>query len=188
MYIGKLFNKYDVNVPIKDRLNIIIGDNGSGKTKVLELLKDYYIENGENVLYFSSDRFIEFGKEDMDAYDVSEKLLGKNSLRERIELAYDISDPFSYEEIEYGKHIDCGYLQLINFFYKIAIDPRDNLIVIIDYIERSLHLLIKRQIINDLLKFLKIKNMIISIYSPSIVENGHQDKFISIEDCVKLYE
>ena len=76
--IQNLFNQYDVLLNFKDEVNIFLGENGMGKTTVLNCL--YYVLSGkleklENVLFnsiklkfYGNDETFVLNKEDLDVY------------------------------------------------------------------------------------------------------------------------
>ena len=45
--------QYPFTIPIYDDINIIFGDKGSGKTEILNSLRDYYEKNGDKYVRFS---------------------------------------------------------------------------------------------------------------------------------------
>lgn len=186
MYIGKIFNKYPVNFDMDRKVTIITGLNGSGKTKTLELLNDYFINKGENVLFFPARRRLTITKEDIEKLDTMSKLLNENTLKDLIEKRYDISDPFAFEHCKHGQYINSGYLQLINFWYNIALFEKQDVIVLIDLIEVSLHPLIQEVFIQGLLEFNKIKKLIITTHSPFIIQE-FKDEVINIKECLELH-
>lgn len=187
MFIGNLFETHAVNVDIDNNLIIFTGMNGSGKTETMKLLQQYFKDNGEHVIYFPEDRILQINEKDMLSIDVANALLGQCSLKKSIEKRYDIEDQFAFEGCKKGEFINSGYLQLINFFYYLSACCNSDSIVIIDNIERSLHMIIQKVLLEDMLGLFNMKKLIITTYSPMIIKE-HRKNVVDITDCVKLYE
>lgn len=183
MMIGKLFDKYEVNFPVENDLSIITGMNGTGKTQTLLLLKKYFEEQGENVLYFPADRKSNVTIEDLDAFEVMYALSSGESLLTK----YDLKSPLMADDLAevYGDYIRSGFVQIANFYCNIM-KAKPNTIVLIDTPERSLHVLIKRHLINDLIKMQSVKKLIVVTHCPEIL-GSYWDNNVDIENCVKLW-
>ena len=127
----KLFNKYQIEFPLNDKTVIIIGPNGSGKTKLLENVRDYFYEKGENVLYFPNDRLLTITYEDyQNAVDKLDSIVLANTLGEKkftnIIKKWKLSEqdnPTLKRDLEYqyGTYINSGSMQATNFLTKIVI-------------------------------------------------------------------
>lgn len=120
-------------------------------TKILEENKNKF--NNDIIYIPRYDRKILITKDQMLQIDIIFKLEYGKSLREFIEYSLDLFDPFSYEKIEKGMYINCGYMQIFNIVYSyVFYKPK---IFIIDKFEQSLHPLVAYgllQIIYDLSK------------------------------------
>lgn len=180
-HIGKLFERYDVEFPVENTLSVIHGTNGTGKTKTLELLKEYFEEKGENVIYFEADRNFTVKEEDVKALMMTNILLEENDPFTKCGIKLEKLHFFD----QYGEHITSGFMQLINLFCNIYFAEKDS-IIIIDNIERSLHISIQRIIIDVLLDIKKVKKLIVVTYSPSIVAECSKDEVVDIKNCVKI--
>ncbi|MFW6007688.1 MAG: hypothetical protein ACOCP8_00370 [archaeon] len=182
-YIGKLFNKYKVNFPIEEDIVIIIGMNGTGKTKTLELLRNYYLNNKDNVLYFPSDRILTITKDDAESVETSIetmlKLMGSQ---------YPIyfKDYRNFKYTKKGEYINNGILQFQNFVTNIALGGK-NLKVLIDMPEINLDLNKENLFIKTLTLFSNIKQLVIVTHSPSIMST-YSDKAYDIEKIVNIFE
>jgi predicted ATP-dependent endonuclease of OLD family len=174
----KLFNKYPVKFPIEEDLIILIGENGTGKTKTLEAVNEYFKEHGENTLYFPYNRKLTVTKEDIIKTKSMSKLLNINIFD-----TFDIKlNRLQY--IKKGTFINSGFVQIINFITNIMFLKEES-IILIDLPEKSLHTTIRRKFINEIQKLPNIKKLIIVTHSPEIiVENS--GSAIDIEYCVKL--
>lgn len=165
VYTKYIFNKLN-NMNYKTL--IIKGFNFSGKTRLLEALRDDYISQQENVLYFETNRRLSISKEEIDSICVYQKLtLGFNIL-EGIEQSFDISDPFILEEMKVGDLIHCGYMQLVNLFFNLEKrhqESKKGIILIIDNVELNLHPLVERELIKVLNTYKMIKKVIVSTYT-----------------------
>ena len=80
---GKSESKeYPFELPIYDDVNIIFGDKGSGKTEILNSLKDYYEMNGDKYVRFSGGDKEEWYKKlinvDKEDYNISNVQLNNN--------------------------------------------------------------------------------------------------------------
>jgi len=117
-----------------------------GTRVLLDYCKENNIDlNGDDVLYFPIDRKISISKEDIEkynslGYEIMGKLTNTNFItREKIESAFDISDPFKWEDWKIGNEITCGYEQILNMIFSALINNKK--ILIIDHLEQNLHLL-----------------------------------------------
>jgi predicted ATP-dependent endonuclease of OLD family len=154
---------------VDDRLIVIPGDIYASETKYLEQTKQNY--NPKDVLYIPRyNRTFLVHKEQMEACTVMKRLMGKHSIKEIIEHNFDMKDEFSYNECDFGKLIDCGYLNLLSLIYAIEFHESQELIVMIDLIELHLHELIRERIIKFLLYFTKIKKLYVTTYSATIIK------------------
>lgn len=186
MYIGKLFDNYDIDFPIEKDLSIIIGENDSGKTQILYLLKEYFENLGENVVLLSENRKVMIDEDDILNIDISNKLMYKNSLKQTIEHRYDINDPFVFDNHKKGDYIKSGYMQLLNMYYYLALQPNDS-IIMIDIIEINLHVILQAVIVNDLIKIFNFKKLIITTHSLEVIKWIDKNNVISIQNIVKLH-
>lgn len=164
MMIGKLNDIIEINFPLNKKYIIFTGDNPCLKTKVLETLNSFLIEQGANTIYFPWDRTMNVNKDEIEAINMSFSLSRNINMRENIEFAYDMRDPFKFEEIEKGGKIDCGYLQIINFFYTIFVNPYKNLNIIIDNLHCNLHYLVQDKLIKDIMAYSRIDRLIFSVF------------------------
>lgn len=136
--IQNLFNQYDVLLNFKDEVNIFLGENGMGKTTVLNCL--YYVLSGkleklENVLFnsiklkfYGNDETFVLNKEDLDVYLERNVGLGRrgrslgnnnryNYLRDfDNELINSLEDNLKYQNIDndYEWYIKKLYLKFEN--------------------------------------------------------------------------
>lgn len=156
----------------ESKITCIHGINGSGKTKLLRSINNSLWNRGYNVIYFPSDRTMNYCKNDIENIDVMLKLLGKNSFKDAIESNYSMSDPFALNDIRVDDNIRCGYLQVVNFFYTIYSKLSDSKlnVIIIDNIELSLHALITFNLVFDFFKVFNIHKLIISTHSRYLID------------------
>ena len=140
-----------------------------GTRNLLDYCKKNNIDlNSDEVLYFPIDRKILVSRDDIDAYDIMNKLIGELSLRESIERAFGIHDPFKWEDWKLDADITCGYEQILNFLFVISFKKRDT--IVIDHIEKNLHVITAKYLIKILIEDLKIPNVIITTYQDTIIE------------------
>ena len=140
-----------------------------GTRNLLDYCKKNNIDlNSDEVLYFPIDRKILVSRDEIDAYDIMNKLTDGLSLRESIERAFDVSDPFKWEDWTLGADINCGYEQILNFLFVVSFKKRDT--IVIDRIEKNLHVTTALYLIKILIDDLKIKNVIITTYQDTIIE------------------
>ena len=180
-YIGKIFEQYPVNFPIDNELTIIHGANGSGKTQILNLLNEYFTKERENILFFPYNRILTIKDEQLLSVYTMLKVIGENDLFSKYGLKYELVDNLN---AYYEYPIFSGFFQLINFVCNIMLGP-DNQIVLIDEIENNLSITIQRNLIKDLIEIKKIKKLIVTTHSPSILS----DLWIyavNANDCVQL--
>ena len=190
MIIGQLNDSINIDFPLDKQKIIVTDDSFILKTKVLETLNSFLINEGANTIYFPSDRMMNVSKDEIETIDISFKLAKGMTLRENIENAYNIKDPFKFEEIYKGKEIDCGYLQVLNFFYTIHSNPNKNLNIIIDNLHCNLHYLIQEKLVFDLMTCYanKIDRFIFSVYNTDPFKRiCHKDNFkvINVNEILK---
>ncbi|AEO93461.1 gp202 [Bacillus phage G] len=178
--IGTIFDKYLAGFPVDKTVSLIHGENGTGKTKVLEKLIEYYTKRGENVIYFPDDRFFQLTADEVESVLVMSAIGEETNIFKKLDMKINTWD---YENKE-GTFINSGNLQIVNFVGSIMLAPKPS-IVIIDNIEKSLHIS-KQDLIVGLLKSLKnTKKLIAVTYSPSIISD-HQLETLHIKNCVNL--
>lgn len=176
-----LFDHFSVSFPVENSLSIVIGPNGSYKTKTLELLFEYFLERNENVLFFPDEnRQFFLTEEDIEKVVHYKDIKSKFSIVEKHELDLSLLKPESF----YGKVITSGYLQLANIVCSILLQEEPT-VVIIDMPERNLSIAWQNNLINDLLSLPNVKKLIVATHSPSIL-SSHWGNCIKIEDCVSL--
>lgn len=175
----KLFGHYEVKFPINRDLVALYGSNGTGKTLTLEIVKRYFESQGENVIYFPAERSFSVTEEEVASVMMMHMLLG-DSVFQKYGIEFEKLKPFP----RVGDYIGSGFHQVINMFCKIALSG-DDPIVLMDMPERSLHIHIKRSFIDDLLKFKKIKKLIVITHSPEVISNNYES-WVNIENCINL--
>ena len=186
MYIGKIFN-CDLNFPIENDISILIGTNGSGKTHTLNYLKQYFENNGENVLYFPDYRY--FTSEPYKTKDIINSFIVMKKLTNEIihinsdYLEYDLNKLYSY----HNKPIYNGIIQWINFMGNILLDQRNDKIVIIDTPETNMDITLRRQLLDDILSIGSIKKLIVCTHAPEIIGDRY-DYIVNIDNCLNLYK
>ena len=174
-YIGKIFNEYNVKFPLENKLSIIIGENGTGKTKSLECLYDYLIENEDcKTIFLEEYRFKLFNKDDI----ASLKMLIKLQEIEIDDSCFNIDHNY----YQLGEFLTSGKEQFLNMLYAASKCINGNLLI--DLPESNLSLHLQGQLINTLLSF-DLKRLVIVTHSPEILGN-YYDKAIEIDDIVKL--
>ena len=84
------------------------------------------------------------------------------------------------EEIELRK-LSSGEQQEIVLFYKLIFDVEENILLLIDEPEISLHILWQKKFMDDLLNIINHKKIkvIVATHSPQIISN-HLDKQIDL--------
>ena len=186
MYIGKIFDK-DLNFPVENKLSIIIGAHGTGKTLTLKRLKEYFEQHDENVIYFPEpENRILTG-------DINEiKMILENNFSLEL-LDPNIENYFQMDTVNWilnrlelyiNDYIDSGYVQLINFLYNILKVDKES-IVIIDTPEAGLDIIVQRNLLQYLLNLCNTKKLIVCTHSPTIIDK-YWDKVIDIGNCIQL--
>jgi predicted ATP-dependent endonuclease of OLD family len=177
-HIGKLFDKYDVNFPIDDPLIIITGMNGSGKTKVLELVNEYFKEKSEDVLFFETERCLSINQDQIDSVLTMSKLINNN-----------VFEKFGIERVNLNHYekgiITSGHVQIMNMLCPIILNPDKNYVVIIDEPERNLHLSNRIKLIDVIYDLKNVKKLIVSTHSPEVVGNYRNETY-KIEKFVDI--
>lgn len=182
MIIGNIYDIYDVDFPIHNKLNIIIGPNGSYKTCTLNLLYNFYISNNENVLFFESDRYFNINNKEQEL--IKSWLLLDSLNQSQLTLLKNID--FKYDFINYGDYINSGKAQLLNFYYQIKKNGK-NAHVIIDFPEKNLDIYSKRKFISFFKDCNDIKTLTIVTHSPEII-SSYRDYIIDIKNILKRKE
>jgi predicted ATP-dependent endonuclease of OLD family len=181
MFIGKLFDRYDVNLDIEREDTFLVGFNGSGKTQTLNLLNQYFINQGENVLYFTDNRRLKMPSEQILADMMAYKLQGKQKdIFSKHNIKFDLLD--FKNNVDY---IGAGFIQLVNFYCSI-IEGGENLIVLIDEPERNLHISEQYDLIDNIIAFPNVKKVIVATHSPCIINNRF-DLCVEMKNVVQLY-
>lgn len=179
----KIFGEYEVNFPLEESLSILIGENGSGKTKILEALSHHFKKEGKKVIYLPDSRTFSFS--DKDAYWLifeEETANKEKSLFRKYDIQSDMLDIVNTE----GQPIYSGKVQLANIFCLLQQHRNEQIIVIIDELEKNIHLSHQRSLITDMLKYDNIEKLIVSTHSPDVVEHWFENCVQSTR-CVQLY-
>jgi AAA15 family ATPase/GTPase len=182
-YLGELFDEHPVHFPLDSELIMLTGENGTGKTKVLEMVKDYFEGRGDNVLYFPHDRRFTASKKSIKKLLMEERM--NNNFLKKMDI--DISSYLKFNYIDRGMMISSGIEQLLNFFGNIM-DEREDKVVIIDCPERSLHISTLRTLIDCMLDTGKIEKLFIVTNYPFLIGNKYMPDIMPIEECVELYK
>lgn len=174
MLIGKMFNK-DVFIDENRRLTIVIGENGAGKTYLLDTLNDFFKERNENVLYLGEDRYFHFEdeKDVIDTLESAEVLNGITGIKDRINLdkmSFELNHLIQYKD----KYISSGSIQWINFLYNFEKAEQDTNLLI-DLPERNLDFMKSNAFLNKVLSYDKFKRIFIATHSPTLIKNSFDD-------------
>lgn len=165
-------------------LTVITGLNGSGKTTMIKYIKMLFEEKYKNfdIISFPEKRRFLFSNDEIDSIDVLNNLNKfKINIKEYIKERYNIEDTFSLNNIKKDDIITCGYLQIINFFYKLFlhIESKDK-IIIIDNFDLNLHHIITQQLLIDLMIIFQPKHIIITTLHIERYDNMFFNKRINI--------
>lgn len=176
----KLFGEYPVKFPVNEPLLAIHGTNGTGKTKTLELLKEYFEEQGEHVIYFGHERYFDLTKDQILASSVAYSLMEDKNVFEKHRL--NIDDP--YLEMYIGQKISSGMIQMINFICTIVLAP-ENCVVLIDTPESNLDMYKKRDFVDIIRKIDNVKKLILVTHHPEIIGDlSWKNQIVNIENCI----
>ncbi|MDA1675245.1 ATP-binding protein [Bacillus cereus group sp. TH152-1LC] len=168
----KLFNQFEVQFPVDNDLTILIGNNGTGKTTLLKMLKDYYESEEKFVLYFPEQRIFNKSISNSLWYLLIEDKLAKYGVDVKYLDIKQIEDEYIYS----------GFHQIVNFFGSIMTTEEDDIVVIIDEPERHLSIEFQEMLINDLIQLPNVCKVIVASHSPFIASN-HMSKMLSIGAC-----
>jgi AAA15 family ATPase/GTPase len=180
----KLFDKYPIKFPVDEKLSVIYGYNGTGKTYTLEALKEYFEEQGENVIYFPTDRYFNLSEDEVDAIMVMATLTDDKNIFSRFGINLQ---PWDYADRK-DTYIDSGYLQVVNFVGTIMLAKKPS-IVLIDTVERSLHVSLKRIFLKALMRLDNTKKLIVTAYSPEVFDDLYDydgEYEVPIKKCVNI--
>lgn len=178
--IGKIFDKYPVKFPVDEKLVLLTGVNGSGKTQTLLALKKYF--NKMNVMYFETERILKLNEEDIDAFiEYSETLFGENILFTKYHIKIDlVKNNLKYVN---NKYINDGIFKIIDLYCNISSKNID--VLLLDLPENNLSLLYQNELIDNLFEYCNLKKLFIVTHSPDILSR-HIENMIRIEECVNL--
>ena len=154
----------------KYSVSIITGFNGSGKTtmikKLSKILNEQY--NEYEVIFLPDNRKFYCSKEEMESIDVINKLNNDIDIKQYIKQCYDMEDLFSLNNTEKNGRITCGYIQVVNYFYKLSLYNNNKpKIFLVDNFELNLHPLLIKKLISDLITIFNIKHVIVTSYDPN---------------------
>lgn len=174
----KLYEEMTVSFPMEEDLTILVGENGSGKTNLLKLLKEHWEEEGKEVLYFPAERLFTKKAHTSLWYLFDDKLLTKYNLKK------DLMHPAEME----GHYIHSGYYQILNFFGTIMNhleQVNKEVIVIIDEPERNMQLENQSMLLEDILSMGLVNKLVVATHSPFIIDKNWRDKVINVENCLQ---
>lgn len=179
--VGLAFDKYPIKFPVEQPISIIYGENGTGKTKTLEALVEYYESQGENVLYFPHERIFNLSEEEVEAMIVMAAITDEVDIFTKLDIKLNKWDYANKK----GEFVGSGYLQVVNYIGTIY-HAKTPSIVIIDGIERSLHINLMRYIIGVIDKLPNTKKLIATTHSPDVFNNNMKEEYVPVGNCVKL--
>jgi predicted ATP-dependent endonuclease of OLD family len=125
-------------------------------------------------------------QDEFDKSSVMAQLSGADNIWSIITESYDIFDPLFWNFHQTGQWITDGTSQIYNFFFSIFSDHRKDLVVMIDSIERNLHVLVLRKIIRDITGLKKVKKLIVVTHSPEVVGEWWDNTY-DIKKIVDIY-
>lgn len=178
----RLWEQYDVSFPTEERLIALLGNNGSGKTQLLNHLASYYEERGERVIYLSDDRYFEL------PFSMCERIYRQRvGLRQLVGVMGSYVETFELdlvilEQQPTPRPITQGKEQLWNFFLSVYAEPSD-CILIIDEPEQNLSLTYQDALVRELLALTPVKQLIVATHSPSIL-SGNLANVIHVNACL----
>lgn len=178
-----------------------------GEYKVrFDKLKEKQEKLSKNGLYESKQQFLGYSKDDSKALlvylnDLENKLSVFDGLLEKLELFTGILNErrFTFKTIQVdrekgfyfktskGKELELNQLSSgeqheVVLLYELIFNAKQNILVLIDEPEISLHITWQKEFLNDLLKIIKIQNIqvLIATHSPSII-NDRWDLVYNLE-------
>ena len=160
----------------------------------------------KNGLYESKQQFLGYSQEDSKALlvylnDLEQKLNVFDNLLEKLELFTGILNErrFTFKTIQVDREkgfffrtskgneleltqLSSGEQHEVVLLYELIFNAKQNVLVLIDEPEISLHVTWQKEFLNDLLKIIKIQNIqvLIATHSPSII-NGRWDLVYNLE-------
>lgn len=164
----------------------------------------------KNALYESEQKFLPYSKDDSKALlvylnDLEQKLAVFDDLLEKLELFTSILNErrFTFKTIQIDREkgfyfktskgkelllmqLSSGEQHEVVLLYELIFNAKQNVLVLIDEPEISLHITWQKEFLNDLLKIIKIQNMqvMIATHSPSIIN----DRWDLVYNLEKDYE
>lgn len=163
------YNKKNIELKdiLKYKTTIITGANGSGKTLALNNIKKQLSDKCKDydIIFFEENRRFLFSGDEIQSIDLMNKLNIHSTfdIKEHIRRYYDMEDLFALDSIKKNGRINCGYLQVINYFYKLCLyDKSSTKILLVDDFDLNLHPLIVCPILRDLAIIFNIQHIIIT--------------------------
>ena len=183
MYIGNIF-EHPVNIDLEQKLTIIIGENGSGKTKLLDLMNEYFLNNNKNALYLKEDLFILPNEvEEIKAMFALTKLTNQSFKKYCID---DDAIVRTYKYLSSG-YINDGYSKILYYLYMFEKYSNNNdLILLIDQPENYISIIIQKHMISWFQSYINIKSIFIVTHSPSLIHDNF-DCVHNVTDFVNIY-
>jgi predicted ATP-dependent endonuclease of OLD family len=172
----KIFDAYEVSFPLENKLSIVIGENGTGKTQILKALKRHFEEENKKVIYLGDNHLSK------EMRNIDDNVMKQESVFKK----YDIqSDKLDIKDME-GEFIYSGKVQLANLFCLLQQSRKEKVIVVIDEPERNISLGHQSAMLEDILKYPNVEKLIVSTHSPEILSKWY-DEAVLANDCVRLY-
>jgi Predicted ATP-dependent endonuclease of the OLD family len=157
------------------KIKFLYGPNGTGKTKVLELLNRYFISKNKKTLFFPAYRTFNLTKEEV----ISSLFILKSM---NIEIVKNIN---IHNMIipSFGSYINNGFEQIINIFPNILKHDKID-VLLIDSPEVNLSTYFQSIFIDCIEKMNIVEKIIVVAHSNSI--NKNLNYMLDIKFCVNL--
>lgn len=175
MFINRcIYDGKPIFFPIDNEISIVFGQNGSGKTLLLQELYQYFLDQKQNVIYLPDERIFDITEGEALRIIYQEKMKNPNNIFDKYDVNVDLLDLSSQE----WNYIRSGHMQIVYMCCKV-LSASENTVVLIDEPERNLHLEFQQTLISDLMAIPQITKIVAATHSPAVI----CEKWVDIKDC-----
>ena len=187
--INNLFNQFNVRLPLDEKVNIFLGENGMGKTTILNCL--YYVLSGNieklnNIIFDGiSLTFIDGEKISINHNDISSYV--EDYIYDETNVELGIYKDKAKKPIGI-QNLSSGEKQIISVFSKLYIENIEKCIILFDEPELSLSIKWQNMFLPDVVNSGKCSTLIAVTHSPFIFDNEFDDLAKDMGNCLSENE
>lgn len=173
---------FKTDIEISPNINVLVGFNGTGKTRILkkiETLKEYKSSTIDNFPCIFPSLYPKV-LEELNKYFIK---IDKEIIIINDYLYYKINDlTLSINTLSKNENY------LINLFYQVNKLSEVSDILLIEEVEKGLHLAWQEMILDSFSVIAPDTQFFITTHSPSILMKGHFNSFINVKDLKNFIE